>query len=46
MLLFAAGKMLLSEQVEIPPAVSLGVIAAILLVSIAASRVFPGKDVP
>jgi tellurite resistance protein TerC len=46
MLLFAAGKMLLSELVEIPPAVSLGVIAAILLVSIAASRVFPGKDVP
>jgi tellurite resistance protein TerC len=46
MLLFAAGKMLLSELVEIPPAVSLGVIAAILLVSIASSRLFPGKDVP
>jgi CPA2 family monovalent cation:H+ antiporter-2 len=43
MLLFAAAKMLLSEVIEIPPSVSLGVITSILLLTITASRLFPGK---
>jgi tellurite resistance protein TerC len=41
MLLFAAAKMLLGGVLEIPPGVSLGVIAGILLAAIAASRLFP-----
>lgn len=43
-LLFAAAKMLLPEAIEIPPAVSLAVIAFILLGSVAASRRFLSRD--
>jgi tellurite resistance protein TerC len=43
MLLFTAAKMLLSEVIEIPADVSLAVIAGILLLTIAASRLFSGK---
>lgn len=39
-LLFAAAKMLIAEAVEIPPAVSLAIIACVLAGSIAASRLF------
>jgi tellurite resistance protein TerC len=42
MLLFVAAKMLLAEAVEIPPAVSLAVVACIFVVSIVASRLLPG----
>ena len=41
-LLFAAAKMLLAGVVEISPGTSLGAIAAILLVSVVASWLFPG----
>jgi TerC family integral membrane protein len=44
MLLFVAAKMLLGETVEIPPWVSLAVIACIFGLSIVASRLFPGKS--
>ncbi len=43
-LLFAAAKMLLAETIEIPPAVSLAVIACVLLGSIAASWRFLSRD--
>ena len=43
MLLFAAGKLLLSNFIDITPGVSLAVIAGILIVTVAASRLFPGK---
>jgi tellurite resistance protein TerC len=43
MLLFAAAKLLLSNVLEITPGASLAVIAGILIVTIAASRLFPGK---
>ena len=42
MLLFAAAKMLLGGVVDISPPISLGVIAAILIVSVIASWLFPG----
>ncbi|HET9207541.1 MAG TPA: TerC/Alx family metal homeostasis membrane protein, partial [Burkholderiaceae bacterium] len=41
MLLFVAAKMLLGHSVDIPPALSLAVIAAILTIAIVASRLFP-----
>jgi tellurite resistance protein TerC len=44
LLLLAATKMLLAEAIEIPPAVSLAVIACVLLGSIAASRRFLSRD--
>jgi tellurite resistance protein TerC len=44
MLLFAAAKMLSSEVIELPPSLSLAVIAGILLAAIVASRLFPGKS--
>ena len=43
MLLFAAAKLLLSDVIPIAPGMSLAVIAGILIVAIAASRLFPGK---
>jgi tellurite resistance protein TerC len=43
MLLFAAAKMLFGDAVHISPVASLAVIACILVASIAASRLFPGK---
>jgi tellurite resistance protein TerC len=43
MLVLVAGKLLLSGVVEIPPLVSLAVIAITFTVSIVASYVFPGK---
>jgi tellurite resistance protein TerC len=42
-LLFVAAKMLLGDSVEIRPAMSLAVIASILIGSIAASRLLPGS---
>jgi TerC family integral membrane protein len=44
MLLFAAAKMLLAGVVEIPPALSLAVIACIFLASVVASWLFPGRN--
>jgi tellurite resistance protein TerC len=43
LLLFAAAKMLLSGVIEIPPGVSLAIIAGIFLVALVASRLFPGR---
>ena len=43
MLLFAAAKMVLGGLVEISPAVSLAVVGGILLLSVVASRLFPGR---
>jgi tellurite resistance protein TerC len=43
MLLFAAAKMLLADVIEIPPTVSLAVIASIFLVAVAASLLFPDR---
>jgi tellurite resistance protein TerC len=43
MLLFVAAKMLLADVVEIPPGVSLAVVACIFTVAILASRMFPGR---
>ena len=40
-LVLAAAKMLLSEVFEVPAGISLGLIAAILVLSIVASRLFP-----
>ena len=42
LLLFAAAKMLLADVIEIPPLVSLAVVAGIFGVAIVASRLFPG----
>jgi tellurite resistance protein TerC len=44
MLLLVAAKMLLADIVEIPPLVSLAVIAGIFGVAIVASRLFPGPQ--
>lgn len=44
MLLFVAAKMLLGDRIEIPPVVSLAVIAGIFGVAIVASRLFPGPS--
>jgi len=46
MLLFAAAKMLLAEVIEIPPAMSLAVIAFVFLVAVVASLLFPGAPAP
>ena len=43
MLLFAAAKMLLAGVIDIPPGVSLALVAGIFTVAIAASRLFPAK---
>jgi predicted tellurium resistance membrane protein TerC len=43
MLIFVAAKMLLGDAVQIPPAVSLAVIAGIFGAALLASRLFPGK---
>jgi tellurite resistance protein TerC len=45
-LAFVGVKMLLSGRLEIPIPVSLGIIAALLLLSVIASLVFPGRDAP
>lgn len=42
LLLFVAAKMLLADVIEIPPLVSLAVVAGIFGVAIVASRLFPG----
>ena len=42
LLLFVAAKMLLADVIEIPPLVSLAVVAGIIGVAIVASRLFPG----
>jgi len=42
LLLFVAAKMLLADVIEIPPLVSLAVVAGIFAVAIVASRLFPG----
>jgi tellurite resistance protein TerC len=41
MLLFAAAKMLLSGVIEIPPGLSLALVAGIFLLAVVASRIFP-----
>jgi tellurite resistance protein TerC len=43
MLLFAAGKMLAADAIEIPPLVSLGVIVLIFAAAIGASLLLPGR---
>jgi TerC family integral membrane protein len=43
LLLFVAAKMLLADVIEIPPLVSLAVVAGIFCVAIVASRLFPGR---
>lgn len=44
MLLFVAAKMLVANVVDIPPGVSLAAIACIVIVSLIASRLFPGRQ--
>ena len=44
MLLFTAGKMLLSDAIHIPPLASLAVVVAIFGAAIAASLLFPGRS--
>jgi tellurite resistance protein TerC len=46
MLLIVAVKLLAAGAIDIPPAVSLAVIALIFTVSIVASRLFPGEELP
>jgi len=45
-LVFIGGKMLLSARVHVPEGFSLGIVAGVLLLTILASLIFPGKKDP
>jgi tellurite resistance protein TerC len=46
MLMLVAVKLLAADAIHVPPSVSLAVIAAIFAISVAASRIFPGRGLP